>query len=459
MVPVVAAAGTVSLASGRDTLRIGETASLQASFTDTRGRPIVGRTITWESSNPAVATVAADGAVLGVAFGAATITARIDTAKGTRLITVTRAGTANGWVDVSTGSTNTCGATAAGDAYCWGTNNFGQLGDGTTTASNSPKKVGAPTGVKFATVSVASAMVCGVSTVGNAYCWGTNVGRGIGSATELTSTSAVRVDPPTAMTFAQVKTGSAHACALNTVGDVHCWGLNSQGALGNNETANSTVPVKVSAPAGVVFASLASGSNANCAVTSTGSVYCWGFNDSGQLGNGSTVTSRIAVRVNLPANVTATSVVGAVNGFHFCVTTTAGSLYCWGRNIGGQFGNGAKDFENSTPVLSPVPATLRIASLGVGTTSVCFVTTDRKIYCMGAGGRGELGAGNNTESLVPTLVSTPAGSSFDVVRGGFQTTCALSLTGDLYCWGAGTSGQIGNGASLDSSTPIRVALP
>jgi len=161
IVPPVAARGNIAIATGKDTLSVGGTATLQASFTDTKGLALSGRPVLWESSDPAVATITADGTVLAVSFGTTIISAKVDTARATRAFAVTRTGAANGWVDVSTGFLNTCAATATGDAYCWGTNAGGQLGDGTLLTSNVPKRVGAPTGVKFVRVSVASRMACG----------------------------------------------------------------------------------------------------------------------------------------------------------------------------------------------------------------------------------------------------------------------------------------------------------
>jgi alpha-tubulin suppressor-like RCC1 family protein len=126
--------------------------------------------------------------------------------------------------------------------------------------------------------------------------------------------------------------------------------------------------------------------------------------------------------------------------------------------VGGQFGS-AKLFENSTPVAVALPGTLRVRSAGVGTTSLCIVASDNRIHCQGAGGRGEMGNGATVEQLTFAPVQAPAGVVLDVVRGGFQTTCALSTTGGLFCWGAGTSGQLGNGASLDSPVPVPVSIP
>jgi alpha-tubulin suppressor-like RCC1 family protein len=456
--PPSVASGTLTLATGRDTLAIGATATLSASFVNTKGEPVSGRTPTWSSADAAVATVSASGVVTAVGFGSTTIEAVLDSAKATRRIWVTRTGTGNGWVDVAAAISNVCAVTSLGAAYCWGSNTGGQLGDSTTSTSNVPRRVILPAGVRLTSVAVGSRMACGVATTGAAYCWGDNANFGIGSATVLKSVVATVVDPPTPMTFKALVIGSAHACALNTAGAVLCWGINSQGALGNNQTGNSTIPVAVAAAQGVVYTTLAASANAVCAVTSGGAVDCWGFNDSGQLGNASTVTSRVPVRALLPTNVVVRSVTAGANGFHFCAISSTDALYCWGRNVGGQFGAG-KLFENSTPVVVPLPGTLRARTLAAGTTLLCIAASDDRVYCQGSGSRGEMGNGSVSEQLSFGPVQTPPSVAIDVVRSGFQTTCALSTVGALYCWGAGTSGQIGNGASVDSPVPVLVSLP
>jgi alpha-tubulin suppressor-like RCC1 family protein len=456
--PALAASGSIASAAPGDSLAIGATITLNAQFTDTRGQG-VSKTPTWTSSDTAVATVSATGSVLAVGLGEADITARVDTASAKRRVIVTRTGTANGWVNVATAFSNTCAITALGAAYCWGTNVGGQLGDSTTAASNAPRKVILPSDVRLTSITVASRMACGIARDGSAWCWGDNANFGIGSASVLKNTIATRVNPPTPLTFTALTTGSAHACALSSSGAVYCWGINSQGALGNGETGNSTVPVRVASAAGVTYTAIATASNASCAVTSSGGVQCWGFNDSGQLGNGLAETSRVPVTVSLPSGVAVRSLVGPSNGFHFCALTTTGDLYCWGRNVGGQFGIGTKLFANATPVLVPLPTGARVRAMSSGTTAVCIATTDGALWCQGSGSRGELGTGALTEQLSFAQVQRPTGTAFDIIRSGFQTTCAVSLTGELYCWGAGTSGQIGNGASADSSLPIKITLP
>ena len=202
--------------------------------------------------------------------------------------------------------------------------------------------------------------------------------------------------------FSQFTSNGAHTCALTAGGKAYCWGLNSQGQLGNNSTTNSLIPVAVQMPAGVSFQSIAAGITHTCALTTTGQVYCWGQGSSGQLGNNSTADSLTPVAVQMPAGVSFQSI--ATGYYHTCALTTTGQAYCWGRGYGGQLGN------NST-----------------------------------------------TGSRIPVAVQMPAGVSFQSIAAGSVHTCALTAGGQAYCWGQGSSGQLGNNSTADSLTPLAVS--
>lgn len=448
---------TVNLREGRDTIAFGGTTSLGAVVRDADGDSIGNATVAWESSDPTVAQVSSAGVVTATGLGVVDIKASVNSISGTRRIVVSRTANGPGWIAVSVASGHTCALHSTGNAYCWGDNVVGMIGDGTTTLTSVPTAVVMPAGVRFTAVATATRSSCGLAENGDAYCWGDNVNNGIGSATAIKSLTPLKVDAPSGVTFRQLAAGSAHVCALATNGDAYCWGLNSQGALGSGTTGNSPIPIRVAAANGISFTSIASSGNAVCAIAVGGAVYCWGFNDSGQLGNGNAETSRVPVAALLPSG--ARTLISAGTGFHFCAITPTDALFCWGRNIGGQFGNGAKDFENNTPVAITLPANFKPIGGGAGSSSTCLVNSSYQVYCIGSGTRGQLGTGNTAESLVPARVLTPESSRHDIVRAASSTACALSLTGQIHCWGAGTSGQIGNGERNDASTPVSVVVP
>src|SRR2546427_648592 len=199
-----------------------------------------------------------------------------------------------GFAAVRAGFAHTCGLTAAGAAYCWGDNTSGQLGDGTTTSQSSPVLVAAPAGVSFAAVSGGVAHTCGVTAAGIAYCWGRNLEGQLGDGTTTTNRlTPVLVQAPAAVSFAAVGAGDFHTCGVTATGAAYCWGANGSGQLGDGtNTTNRLAPVLVKAPAGVSFAAVTAGAVHTCGVTAAGTGYCWGRNAEGQLGGGTT-TDRV----------------------------------------------------------------------------------------------------------------------------------------------------------------------
>jgi alpha-tubulin suppressor-like RCC1 family protein len=194
---------------------------------------------------------------------------------------------------VSVGEYSACGVTTSGAAYCWGSNFYGQLGNGTTT--NSPKPTAVAGGLTFTTISAEYSFACGVTTSGAAYCWGLNWGGELGAGT--TTNSAVPVAAAGGLTFKAVSTGGGFACGATTSNIGYCWGANTYGQLGNGTAAASTTPVGVAG--GHAFSALSAAGYSSffappvypffaCGVTTSGAAYCWGTNAVGELGTGTT---------------------------------------------------------------------------------------------------------------------------------------------------------------------------
>lgn len=192
---------------------------------------------------------------------------------------------------VSTGGWHTCGVTTSGAAYCWGSNVYGTLGDGTTTTLQ-PSPVAVLGGLTFASISASFNHTCGVTTTGEAYCWGYNGGR-LGDGTTTDRTSPVPVLG--GLTFAMVSAGGGHTCGVTTSGAAHCWGYNGDGRLGDGTVADRTSPVAVLG--GLTFSSISTGDAHTCGITTQNVAYCWGRNHSGQLGNGTANSTALPVKV------------------------------------------------------------------------------------------------------------------------------------------------------------------
>ncbi|MFM7678398.1 MAG: RCC1-like domain-containing protein, partial [Roseiflexaceae bacterium] len=300
---------------------------------------------------------------------------------------------------------------------------------------------------------------CALNSTGAAYCWGSNRDGLIGDGTTTDRSSPVAVSMPAGVTFTAIVAGVSQTCALNTVGAAYCWGGDNYGGLGNGTTGSvSTIPVAVTMPAGVSFSSLTAGHYHTCALTTTGTAYCWGYNNNGQLGNDTYTDSSVPVAVSMPAGVTFTAI--SAGQSHTCALTTTGTAYCWGLNIYGQLGKGDSNLGSKTPAAVTMPAGVSFTSLTVGDMHTCALNSAGTAYCWGTNQYGQLGNGTNTNQTVPVAITMPVGESFAAIKASYHFTCALTNTGNAYCWGENNRGQLGNGSGLgDRNTPGAVTMP
>jgi alpha-tubulin suppressor-like RCC1 family protein len=363
---------------------------------------------------------------------------------------------------VSTGANATCALTTGGGMKCWGNNGQGQLGNGQSGSgtceseqlcSTTPVDVsGLSSGVTA--ISEGFSDTCAVTTGGGVKCWGFNLHGQLGNGTTTDSSTPVDVSGLSSGVRA-ISVGGSHACALTTGGGVKCWGGNYYGQLGNGTTTNtgcfcSPTPVDVSGLSSGVTA-ISVGTGHTCALTTGGGVKCWGRNSWGQLGNGGFFPSDIPVDVSgLSSGVTAIS----AGGDHTCALTTTGGVECWGSNRSGELGRVTRGEDSWVPIRSGL--TSGVAAISAGYLETCALTSAGAAKCWGYNGDGELGDGTTTDSITPVDVSgLPQGVA--AISAGFDDTCALTTAGAAKCWGYNGSGQLGNGTLTSSSTPVQVA--
>jgi alpha-tubulin suppressor-like RCC1 family protein len=191
-------------------------------------------------------------------------------------------------------------AATGGSLRDWGLNDFGQLGNGTTTSSDTPVKVQLPPGTRVTSMRAGCGHTLALTTTGHVLAWGDNSDGELGDGTTTDSDTPVKVKLPPGTKVKAIRAGCLHSLALTTTGHVLAWGFNAQGELGNAATTNSDTPVKVKLPNGTKVKAISAGAAHSLAFTRNGRLYAWGFNGEGELGDGTTTDSDTPVRVKLP---------------------------------------------------------------------------------------------------------------------------------------------------------------
>jgi len=358
----------------------------------------------------------------------------------------TPASAATGAADVSAGFSHTCALTSSGGVKCWGSNDYGELGNGTRVASLKPVGVSGMSS-RVAKIGTGVNYSCALTTSGGVRCWGNNSVGQLGNGTTTSSSTPVQVTGLSSG-VAAISVGTNFACALTTSGDVKCWGSGSHGRLGDATLTSSSTPVAVSGLSGVTSISL--GYMHACALTASGAVSCWGWNNYGELGDGTLTESAT------PVQVIELSDVGSISagGYHTCAVTTAGGATCWGQGSYGELGDGTAT-DSSTPV-AVSGLSSGVASIAGGAYHTCAVTTTGSATCWGTNSVGQLGNGATTNSSTPVGV-TGLSSGVAAISAGRGHTCAVDTSATLKCWGWNIYGQLGNGATTNSSTPVGVS--
>ncbi|MFN9003244.1 MAG: RCC1 domain-containing protein, partial [Alphaproteobacteria bacterium] len=367
-----------------------------------------------------------------------------------------------GGTNASCSLTNGACPPVAGNAHACGFNWFGGFGNGTTTSSATPTPVTLPAGVtSFTSLAAGGYGSCGIGNNGRAYCWGHNGHGQLGNGTTTDSTTPTQVTLPAGVTsFTSITSGDFHTCGIGNNGLAYCWGLNNYGQLGDGTTTNRTTPTPVTLPAGVTsFTSIVGVGRHTCGIGNNGRVYCWGFNNYGQLGDGTTTDRATPTLVPLPDGVISFTFVGGGTS-HSCGIGNNGRAYCWGFGGYGQLGDGTTT-NRTTPgptVITP-EGPISFTSIAGGLQFTCGIGINGRAYCWGDGSWGQLGNGT-TSSSIALLVTLPAGvTSFASITTGSRHACGIGNNGRAYCWGRADYGQLCDGFVSVGTTPTQVILP
>ncbi|HLJ66930.1 MAG TPA: hypothetical protein VKX16_06185 [Chloroflexota bacterium] len=262
-----------------------------------------------------------------------------------------------------------------------------------------------------------------------------------------------------AVTATAVAGGLYHGLALSSTGTVLAWGWNITGQLGNGSTGDSDVPVHMHLPGGTKVIGIAAGFAHSLAVTSTGAVFSCGKNRDGELGNGELGDSRdrdVPVQVRLPAGTKATAV--SAGAGHSLALTSTGAVLAWGLNNEGQLGNGGTG-TSGVPLNVKLPGGARVTAVAAGALHSLALTSNGAVFAWGYNNDGELGNGGKAFSTVPVKVKLPAGTRVTAIAAGAYDSLALTSTGAVFAWGYNRQGELGNGRTANSRVPVKVKLP
>jgi alpha-tubulin suppressor-like RCC1 family protein len=378
-----------------------------------------------------------------------------------------------------------CALRALGDAWCWGSNQFGMLGAGDRNDALTPRPVSSD--VTFLALTASGAHACALAPGGAAYCWGQNASRELGAATSDIclrnngSEIACSVRPVAVsgdLQFQSIDAGWRHNCALTAQGEAYCWGWNQFGQLGATTTetclsdgvtlhACSTTPVPVSG--GLRFKAISAGFWQTCGLTFDDQTLCWGNNVLGTFGNG----SRAGSGPNpVPGAIGVTLRVLSSGAPSACGITSDRITVCWGgANAAGELGDGT-----NAPHLIPQPIVgdfVSVRSVNTMTENnflahVCGIRPEGETQCWGSNRRGQLGISTLQTCRFPGIddfscsnvpVAVAGDHRFRAVAAGHEHTCGATIGGDVLCWGRNDRGQLGDGTTTDRPEPVAVALP
>ena len=339
------------------------------------------------------------------------------------------------WSSILTGDDKTCGLTSEAVAYCWGRNDYGGLGNGTTTDTSWPTAVSG--GLDFTSISNGLRHTCGLTTDGEAYCWGQNDLGQLGNG-ETSNPSLVPTLVSGGHAWASFSGAGQHTCGVTTDGEAYCWGSHPPWSV----SEPSLAPAKVGGD--LKWKSITAARHNICALTDeglpVGEAYCWGKNHYGQLGDGTTTERQTATPVS--GGLAFTSINSGWDSDSTCGLTSEGVAHCWGRNLAQSLGHGTEQFY-TTPVT--VSGDHKWVWISPGDIHSCGVTSTGSGYCWGHMGYGRLGNGTNYQSITFTPQLISGGLTFSSISPGRWHSCGVTTDGEAYCWGQSSFGALGTG--------------
>ena len=348
------------------------------------------------------------------------------------------------WTTVSAGLIHSMGITTAGNLFAWG-NNTGQLGDGTAVNKSLPIQITVAKPAtydswKFISVNTSQAAAIRASD-SSLWIWGGNTSGQLGDGTTINKSSPVRIGTSS---WSMVAAGVSFTAGITTTGTLYAWGYNNFGDLGDGTTISKSSPVTVSTLN--LFSKISCGTDFSLAIDNSGMLWSWGLNTSGQLGDGTTINKSSPVQIG-----TSSWTIISASYINSAGITTTGALFTWGNNTAGQLGDGTT-IAKSSPVQI---GTSSWTAVSTGASYMMGITTTGGLFTWGLGTSGQLGDGTTVNKSSPVQIGT---SSWSMVSAGGLTSAAILANGSgaLFTWGLGTSGQLGDGTTINKSSPVQI---
>lgn len=380
------------------------------------------------------------------------------------------------YLAISAGTTHTCGIATDHTAWCWGFNDYGQLGNGGVSEIWSVPVAVSTAGAlpdTYTAITAGAAYTCAIATGGSVWCWGAGGSGQLGNGSVGDVNVATAVDTTGALpdTYKMVAASPfVHTCAIAANDTAWCWGQDDEGQLGDGgaiaaeDEQYSPVAVSTTGALPDTYSDISVGFRHSCAIAANSTAWCWGYDDLGQLGNGAGVTAsqsspmQVDTTGALPDTYVEISAGGGGDSAtfsHTCARNTDGSVWCWGSNAWNQVGG--------TSLVQPVPLAVSfvglLSSIEVGAEHSCALFSGGSAWCWGRAddrlGHGWLAP--NEDDAAPLLVQGLPTEWATVAAGSGYTTCALDSDDAAWCWGYDSVGQVGDDLSLTNrSGPVRV---
>ena len=366
------------------------------------------------------------------------------------------------FISVTGGGYHSLALDRTGQAWAWGHNAHGQIGDGTSDHRLVPTAVTMPPGVTFTTIAAGNYHSLALDQNGRAWAWGRNSSGQIGDGTD----DGDRVVPtaasmPPGVLFTAIAAGGSYSLALDRNGHAWAWGYNYYGQIGDGTYLNvRVVPTATTMPPGITFIAIAAGAAHALALDQHGRAWAWGWNRDGQIGDGTHDNFRLVPTAPLMPSGTTFSTIAAGN-YHSLALDQNGHAWVWGSNPYGQAGDGTDDNLRLLPTATQMPANVTFTAIAGGSWHALALDQHGHAWVWGANNVGQAGDGTiGNRRLVPTAVTMAPGDAFAAVASGQFHPLGLDRHGRAWGWGSNGFGQVGDGTHDNSRlVPTAVHMP